>query len=1535
MKQSVALSLFIFSWSLLRAEDSPVAKRNALEAVRTAVEQLQIHAGADQRVTVPATTVFPQKDFNELYDADGDIGETGMWSMYRSRAFTSSSRSYLHGVGTYLTPLERENWEQDLQDWWNDNGSGETRNPHWVGVFNSSLRVDRATDPSTPPTSLPPQIYEEDPQTLYGEFDRGQLPVWLVSGNEHFDFDPWVDSSYPPGYLTPDVALPSPEFSDSTVWVVGNGSATNATHSANGLDGRVKALKVATDGGHYAYWIGDESLKANFRVNDPSTLDPDSYPHDVAENSPEYRNRLLAPQRNAWERMSDLKPYFAENPAFEAFGQNFQDVFSTDQLQIYGDSQSQSGAVRSHFHDLTPHSVSLLTDTALGGLKKDLTRYLKDGDGRGNDDPIADPSRYDLHDPRFSAWGGSNSGFPYSSSAALDGIPTFGQLRSWFQNEASGPGAGSVQPDPESGTVPILTYVHFQNGLSYDGNSKMIRMHWAPMIMLWNPLDVGLQNASYDIEMGVLPVLDKFLLINENPTLAERQTLDPEADWQEWVLPYSYSMGPGGKPLLRAESNANDGEVWVHNVNTPGTYEIFKVDFKRPDSRDSVHNPPPDGDTTDRYMVKLTGDPDAFNSGFGPWVFDDDITNATSDAFGRIYYATQAGQPTGMYFNRSWAGSYYKTSYGLLANKRIFAYIAPHHATNTAASEVMQVDRPFQFRINTSFEAGEVRVFTLNAMTEWTADMPILLNHGYDPDLPGFFWSNLLEVIDGPPSAESETLKWFASPHYSSPSYSQLNPRVKMSLESEAFFKTTQFGEVTSSSAGSFMMGRDFNPFNPFTYYGSENSDPDAPNGDKDGDGVFNSKETLPKFVQFWRQLYDFNHFGDHLRTQTGSETEASNWSSGEMFIAPLQMTSSLGDDHLSSVHEFLPAFSRLNFGAKDFLEHPITEQTRDRYGINNIHPDSGYIRGKEDLVRYRYLQGRDAIGFGGPNEVRWDGNQVNPDSRGFILTSTSDDGTDINRGQTHVAIRSVKHQNTEILSLGQLQHVNLSPYVWQPSFPIGHSDASGQTDREAIAGIHSRVMGRSYYGFRDNIIAGVRPNHAKPTPGNMPFPSGVLFSSNVHPSATEEGVLNFPISTYSTDTLYVPGNTMLDLSYLLNENLWDQYYLSAITAVPTDLEDPLPHSRLQFNEKAETVDAAELLDFDLSAAYQTASGSLNVNSTSVEAWKALLSSFRDLKLGSDDGQNPDGTVPVVHSLTPLEDAITFDAINQDDVEIAAVNTQKDYRHVLSGFRYLDDAMIQTLAERIVDEVRLRGPFYSLSDFVNRRLAPPSGSHQQGSDWYTARTTADDSIWMFPTYDPFPGLHGLNGALQRALNISGINGGVNHPDLGEDGSGAGNAYDMVYSVRIKNTEGDYTSTGIGGISNTSTGSSSTGAGYKYSVDPAIRSHLDTEHITASPAGEAGQLFQGAAGFVTQGDLLSMIGSALTARGDTFLVRAYGDEVDSSGNVISTARIEAVVQRTVNPVTPAGISGEDQYRPTTLDGRKFEIIGIRWLDDGEY
>ena len=112
-------------------------------------------------------------------------------------------------------------------------------------------------------------------------------------------------------------------------------------------------------------------------------------------------------------------------------------------------------------------------------------------------------------------------------------------------------------------------------------------------------------------------------------------------------------------------------------------------------------------------------------------------------------------------------------------------------------------------------------------------------------------------------------------------------------------------------------------------------------------------------------------------------------------------------------------------------------------------------------------------------------------------------------------------------------------------------------------------------------------------------------------------------------------------------------------------------------------------------AASQWIKGSFNVNSTSVAAWKAMLASLGDASIpvldptsSKESEVDPTG-YPMPRNLRGLAGRISGGDTNQNR---------------WAGFRDLEEKQLQTLAEEIVEQVRLRGPFASMSEFVNRRL---------------------------------------------------------------------------------------------------------------------------------------------------------------------------------------------------------------------------------------
>jgi hypothetical protein len=72
---------------------------------------------------------------------------------------------------------------------------------------------------------------------------------------------------------------------------------------------------------------------------------------------------------------------------------------------------------------------------------------------------------------------------------------------------------------------------------------------------------------------------------------------------------------------------------------------------------------------------------------------------------------------------------------------------------------------------------------------------------------------------------------------------------------------------------------------------------------------------------------------------------------------------------------------------------------------------------------------------------------------------------------------------------------------------------------------------------------------------------------------------------------------------------------------------------------------------------------------------------------------------------------------------------------------------------------------------------------------------------------------------------------------------------------------------------------------------------------SNPEAAEGSRLAGIPGYVIQSDLLKPIANTLSVRDDTFRIRAYGEALDSGGNVIARAWCEAIVQRLPDYVDP--------------------------------
>ncbi|MFW2385788.1 MAG: hypothetical protein ACN4GG_08180 [Akkermansiaceae bacterium] len=429
------------------------------------------------------------------------------------------------------------------------------------------------------------------------------------------------------------------------------------------------------------------------------------------------------------------------------------------------------------------------------------------------------------------------------------------------------------------------------------------------------------------------------------------------------------------------------------------------------------------------------------------------------------------------------------------------------------------------------------------------------------------------------------------------------------------------------------------------------------------------------------------------------------------------------------------------------------------------------------------------------------------------------------------VVLFELPSANTGIPNLAHLRHVKLSELAWSPTYPIGNSLADPRCQPDGTIADLSEI-----------------PNNKN---GWNVKTMGNNNSRNSGQGSDYWSRLHRELLMYQTEETHV----VFDMSYETNFNLWDTFMIvngnpimnkrdNEIKRFADDPKnDPLPNGRLGLFQRSDldTNVEEDLSDYFRAASRLSLEGGFNVNSTSVEAWKALLGST--LKVSVNDSDE----IVFPRFLNPVERTAQNEGVS---------------KNALAGNRELTDSEVEVLAEAIVAQVKKRAPFFGLSDFVNRRLV--------ANDFELARA----------------------GAIETALETSGVNSSFN--------------------------------TGLLAISGRDTDIE--GGTHNSIEDPTRLNHR------LKPASQG----WGLPGYLTQGDVLGVIGSALTSRGDTFKIRAYGDSRDVNGNILARAWCEATVQRTPEPMNPDDYKlNPEPVSGNAVDfGRRFRLVGFRWLDPAE-
>jgi hypothetical protein len=113
-----------------------------------------------------------------------------------------------------------------------------------------------------------------------------------------------------------------------------------------------------------------------------------------------------------------------------------------------------------------------------------------------------------------------------------------------------------------------------------------------------------------------------------------------------------------------------------------------------------------------------------------------------------------------------------------------------------------------------------------------------------------------------------------------------------------------------------------------------------------------------------------------------------------------------------------------------------------------------------------------------------------------------------------------------------------------------------------------------------------------------------------------------------------------------------------------------------------------------------------------------------------------------------------------------------------------------------------------------------------------------------------------------------------------------------------------------------------------------RAEINNAVLDPAEAIPGGNTADGAPGVINQADILTPLAPILTARGDTFRIRAYG-EAGLTGGTKVKVWCEAVVQRVPEYLDPSDEPWVTPTKPGNLRfGRRYEIVSFRWLSPSE-
>lgn len=418
---------------------------------------------------------------------------------------------------------------------------------------------------------------------------------------------------------------------------------------------------------------------------------------------------------------------------------------------------------------------------------------------------------------------------------------------------------------------------------------------------------------------------------------------------------------------------------------------------------------------------------------------------------------------------------------------------------------------------------------------------------------------------------------------------------------------------------------------------------------------------------------------------------------------------------------------------------------------------------------------------------------------------------------------------------------------------------------------------------------------------------------------------------TYVTDTACSVANH--DHAWMANSAIYDRFFLSGaapeitrgkvvteakpLTAVLDEFAAGTgrlanPRTRLFATRDPVTV-RAMLADHRRIAGTILSDGTFNVNSTSIDAWAALLAGAKRNAMGSATE-----LLPGADKNARFPRAVRADAADYN------YKTALNDRKAWTGLATMDDAQLRLLAKSIVEETRMRIRYNHRYQYgIKSGLDVHYVIKNRGVEVPLPYIGLAQFVNRF-NCGAYPNQVAWQGCLQNAILRADV-----------DGANLSNRNSPMTPAPA------YTDAQLAPITASNPDTNPAVAGlvpYTY---------MRTNVVAADPRTNSlkGHSLRAAPTSLLQSDILEAVGSSLSTRSDTFVIRCYGDATDplDPSRTLAGCWIEAVVQRIPEfcdpsqpPETEVAKLTDGQLHNPLLNqinrtlGRRFVILSTRTL-----